>query len=503
MTRITLTQDQTKALTYMMRGKNVFITGPGGVGKSLLIESYYKRACKKFGPDKVFKTSTTGISALNIGGKTIHSWAGVGIGDKTAAKYLEKMFFKTKKRWKETEVLFLDEVSMLHPDLFDKINIIAKKIRGSSKPFGGIQLILSGDFFQLPVVKSERQCFEANTWSECVNKTVEMSQVVRQADEKFVKMLNEIRYGYCSNETSDILESRIGVNITTKDGIKPTKLYPKNYLVDKTNKSSLKKLLNKGHENHRYRAEYFVKSNRSSKKSDKLIEDFRKYSIIPDDLTLAVGTQVVFKKNIDEQVANGSRGVVSSFIKSEEGSGSLPFIPVVTLTDGSIKLVEPLEFEYSVEGEFKVIKIQIPLKLAWASSIHSSQGSTLELVEADIGDNVFTYGQSYVVLSRVKSLEGLSLISFNRDKIMANPKVLEKYGPKEEKSKKNVKDFFIKEEPIVGQRVYIDNKCALCQETYEETPDMSVITLYCGHIFHQKCSEKFNKEKCAICREQI
>jgi ATP-dependent DNA helicase PIF1 len=501
MPKITLTQDQTKAMMYMMRGKNVFITGSAGVGKSFVLESYYKRACKKFGPDKVFKTSTTGISALNIGGRTIHSWAGVGIGDKTAAKYVEKMFFKTKRRWKDTCVLFLDEVSMINAELFDKINIIAKKIRGSSKPFGGIQIILSGDFFQLLPVKSDLQCFEANTWSECVDKTVEMRQVVRQSDEKFVKMLNEIRYGYCSNDTFDILQDRIGVNIETKDGIKPTKLYPKNYLVDKTNKSSLKKLLDKGRENHRYRAEYFVKSNRSSKKSDKLIEDFRKYSNIPDDITLAVGTQVVFKKNIDEQVANGSRGIVSSFIKTEEGSGSLPFIPVVTLTDGTDKLVEPLEFEYSVEGEFKVIKLQIPLKLAWASSIHSSQGSTLELVEANVGDEIFGYGMTYVVLSRVKTLEGLSLISFNRDKIMANPKVLEKYGPKADKpkEKKNIMEQFI----TSGQRVYIDNKCSLCQETYEETPDMKVITLYCGHIFHQKCSEKYNKEKCAICREQI
>lgn len=429
--KIILTQGQSDALRYMLKGKNVFITGPAGCGKSFVIESYYRKACKKYGPDKVFKTSTTGVSALNIGGKTIHSWAGVGLGDKKVSEYLEKMFSQTKKKWNTTCVLFLDEISMMNPILFDKLNFIAKHVRNCAKPFGGIQLIVSGDFFQLLPVKSDLQCFEANSWHECIDKTIELTEVIRQSDKKFVKMLNEIRYGRCSNETCDILESRIGINLNTKDGIKPTKLYPKNYLVDKTNKDNLKKLLDKGNESHRFRAEYVIKMNKTNKKPDKLIEEFRKYSVIPDDLTLTVGTQVVFKKNIDEQVANGTRGIVSSFIKTENGSGSLPFIPVVTLTDGTTKLVEPLEFEYAVESEFKVIKLQIPLKLAWASSIHSSQGSTLELVECDAGDDVFGYGMVYVALSRAKTIEGLSLVSFNRHKIMANPTVLKMYGPKE------------------------------------------------------------------------
>jgi ATP-dependent DNA helicase PIF1 len=349
-------------------------------------------------------------------------------------------------------------------------------------------------------VKSEMQCFEAQSWNESIDYTCELRQIVRQKDQKFQKMLDELRHGYCSDETYKILESRVGVSLKNDMGIKPTKLYPKNSLVDQTNQKQLDSLIKRGAEYHTYKADYSVKLNNTSKSSLKLIEEFKNYgsSGCPDDLTLAVGTQVVFKKNIDELVANGTRAVISSFMNLENGST----VPVVSLLDGSKRMVEPLEFSYAVEKEFEVIKSQLPLKLAWACSIHSSQGSTLDLVEADIGDNIFESGQVYVVLSRVRTLEGLSLISINRHKIWANPKVLKRYGADFLEKQKERELLTVKrpKEPDYGFRVFFEKKCPLCHEDFNDTPDLLVIALNCGHMFHEKCSDKYNGDKCSLCR---
>jgi ATP-dependent exoDNAse (exonuclease V) alpha subunit len=225
------------------------------------------------------------------------------------------------------------------------------------------------------------------------------------------------------------LKSRLGVKIGNNT-VKPTRLYPKNYSVDQTNNRELNKLIKNGAENHTFNAKYQVVYNYSASKTDTLIKNFRENSPVTDELTLAIGSQVVFKQNIDEKVANGTRGTVIEFVENPDidERKNVPVLPVVKLLDNSTRIVEFLKFEYSIEYEFSITKHQIPLKLAWAASIHSSQGSTLELVEADVGDDIFEYGQAYVVLSRVKTLEGLSLKSFNKNKIVANPIVLEKYG---------------------------------------------------------------------------
>ena len=412
-----LTDEQNVALHKFIEGKNLFITGPGGVGKSTLIDTIYHHANRK--QQKIYKTSTTGISALNIGGKTIHSWAGIKLGEGTADELIKKMFFKTKEKWKNTDILIIDEVSMLSPELLDKLNLIAKKLRRSLKPFGGIQIILVGDFCQLPVVKNERFAFEADCWNEIVDEVVHMKQIIRQTDLYFQTMLNEIRYGICSDDTIKMLKSRVGIPLKLENGIEPTRLYPKNNSANRVNTNKLNSLPG---EVKIYNASYSLNHNYSSQKKKELFNVLRKNSPVEDIIKLKVGAQVMFKKNIPEwNVVNGSRGVVKGF----EGDNA-----IVSIVSGEDVTVTPIKFLYESESdgeEFCAVKLQIPLKLAWATTIHASQGTTLDYVAVDAGINVFSEGQTYVALSRVKTLEGLTLISFDPDSIEANQKVLDFY----------------------------------------------------------------------------
>jgi ATP-dependent DNA helicase PIF1 len=229
---ITFTSDQLYAIICLLSGKNVFLTGAGGVGKSKLIEIYYKIAVDKYSVEYVSKTSTTGISALNIGGRTIHSWSGIKLGDKDIPVIIKSMNPIAKESWKTVKVLFIDEISMLHPDIFDKLNAIGKILRKSDLPFGGMQLVLSGDFLQLPVVASDKQCFEAASWKSAVTITCDLKEIVRQRDISFQTVLNEVRFGILSDESLEILRSRVGVKLNNESGILPTKLYPKNKDVE-------------------------------------------------------------------------------------------------------------------------------------------------------------------------------------------------------------------------------------------------------------------------------
>lgn len=401
-----MNSEQKFAYEDMINGHNVFITGGGGVGKTYVISKFYD----DISPKKVtYLTSTTGISALNIGGQTLHSLLGIGLG-KGEVKFLERKIKKNRKTevWTTIKVLIIDEISMLDPEVFDKIDKLAKLIRKNDKPFGGIQVVLSGDFCQLPCIKSENFCFEAKSW-KTIEKVHYLKNVVRQQDEKFVKVLNSIRLGIIDKEVKEVFNSRIKP-IDEKSEILPTRIYPYNKQVDIVNFKHLSKIQKEGgHKLYRYKTDLEISDN------------YKGSCVVNEDevLELTVGVQVILTANLSVAVglANGSMGIVVGF-----DCENLPIVRFKNVT-------QVIDYkEYVVEENKQVLYtyLKMPLKLAYAISIHKSQGMTLECIETDIS-NIFEYGQAYVCLSRVKSLEGLFIKNINYYKIKCHPKAKKYY----------------------------------------------------------------------------
>jgi len=406
---------QKEAYNLILNGKNVFLTGKAGTGKSLLIELFYKeyKNLKNIGI-----TSTTGTSAILIGGSTVHSYLGIGLGKGD----VEILYMGIKnrgvilKRWIELDVLIIDEVSMLSPELFDKLENLARVIRKNDKPFGGIQLMLTGDCLQLPVVNNDKFCFEAKSWKDCVDNVIYLTENFRQDDPKFQKCLSEVRIGKLSKESFALLKTRENANLSNELGIFPTKLYSLNKNVDEENQIEVNKLFTKNTDLdfYEYNLEHDI-----LKKGFKNVEKVITSCNAPNILELCVGVQVMLLYNMDleAKLANGSRGVVVRFEHD---------MPVVKFMTGEERLIDYYTWKIEENGvEVMYIK-QIPLKIAYAVTIHRSQGLTLDCVEIDM-DGIFEDGQAYVALSRVKSLEGLSVKNLKIASIFANEKALKFY----------------------------------------------------------------------------
>lgn len=412
-------EEQRKAYDLMVKGENLFLTGSGGRGKSACVNLFYKKYRYR---RNIGLTSTTGISAVLIGGSTIHSFLGIGLATASAEKlYQEIMFSRPKKiqnRWKNLDTLIIDEVSMLTPELFDKLEFIARSIRGNKKPFGGIQLILTGDFLQLPCIGSPKLCFEAEKWDECIgHNVIYLQKSFRQSDPVFQECLAEVRIGKLSQSTIDLLESRVDVKLTNDLGIEPTKIYALNRDVTRENEDRLNQLfkLNPELEFYQYEREFTV-SDKNIRNAEERIE---KNCVAPKLLEICVGAQVMLIYNLDQELklVNGSRGVVIGF----EGG-----FPKVRFMSGLEVIIPHVIWNVEENGE-KIISItQIPLKVAYAVTCHRIQGSTLDLAEIDMA-NIFEDGMAYVALSRVKDLKGLCIRNFRPDKITANSKVVEFY----------------------------------------------------------------------------
>jgi ATP-dependent DNA helicase PIF1 len=422
-----LTDCQKKAFEELKSGENVFLTSAAGCGKTFLIEEYYKYAVGLYGAKKVHKTALTGIAAINIGGRTIHSFLGLGIGLKTAKQMYQDMSFYNISRIKNIKVLIIDEVSMLSSDLFDKIIDLLGLIR--AKVADKLQLILCGDLLQLPAVASNKEgyCFESPKWSKVIKRTAILQQIVRQVDPVFQKILNEARYGECSKESADILAKYMYNDETRVGDILSTKIYPTNDKVYRVNNWSFRQLEELGNIKKTYLATYTVLLNTTSTPNQYYIDDLRKMSVIPDEIELIVGAQVMFKKNMYDSIdingnkviiVNGSRGVITEF-RNE--------YPLVKLLNGQIFHCVLETFNLTDEKTYNIRRMQIPLKLAWAITIHASQGCSIDKVELDIGLDVFEVGMAYVALSRVRDLSGLTLINFDPSAFKADPKVIEFY----------------------------------------------------------------------------
>ena len=403
----------------MCNNKNIFITGGAGVGKSYVIQEFVKYI-KSNNNKNIGVTSTTGISSILIGGNTLHSFLGIGLGTSSHDSLFTKIKGKNKlwKRWRTLDILIIDEVSMLSPKLFDKLNGLAKRIRRNEKPFGGIQLILSGDFCQLPPVSNDDMfLFESISWKECIDEIIYLKEVIRQTDLDFINCLNEIRLGQISSSSEKLLKDRLNKDIKNEYGISPTRLYP---LHDNVNSINSKELENIATEIYEYEMTYelYYPEEVDISSLDKLL----KSCPAQVHLELCINCQVILIFNLapDLGLVNGSRGIIIDFVDD---------MPVVKFLNGVRMIISYQNWDIdSPDGDKILLSIkQIPLKLGYATTIHSSQGSTLDCAVINL-NNIFGYGMAYVALSRVKNLDGLTIDGINFSKIKAHPKCVEFYN---------------------------------------------------------------------------
>ncbi len=414
-TKLKFTKKQQIALSLLEEGKNIFLTGPGGVGKTAVLKAFRLNS-----QIPVIATSMTGTSALLLQGTTLHSYLGIGLGKGSVSKLVDKILTQKwlTNRWQKIECLVIDEISMMHPDLFDKLEEVARIVRVNNNPFGGIQLVLSGDFLQLPCIGTMNFCFEAKTWQKCVTNVVYLDEIIRQCDIGFQNCLNQIRLGNVSSSVRSLLNSRVRAKLNNDYGIIPTKLYATNQNVRRENTKELDKLALLGHEFFEYQMD--IEGDTSIKK-EYLVRKLLKYCPVSQYLELCVGAQVMLVKNIDlaSGLANGSRGIIMRFT----GEG----LPIVKFLNGQEQTIGFEMWELDDRDKKKVLKVyQIPLRVAYAISIHKSQGCSLDYTEIDLS-NIFEYGQAYVALSRVKSISGLSIRGIDYSCIQADPVAVKYY----------------------------------------------------------------------------
>ncbi|CUM64468.1 uncharacterized protein PRCAT00002072001 [Priceomyces carsonii] len=493
---IILSKEQENILQLVLKGVSLFYTGSAGTGKSILLRTIIKTLRDRNKPGQIAVTASTGLAACNIGGTTLHGFAGVGLGVGSASMLLKRVKRNKKalQRWNEVKVLIIDEVSMIDGLFLDKINELCKSIRKNNKPFGGIQLVVCGDFYQLPPVVRKTApdgtellnpeeptfSFESSAWKEAIKCTIVLKEVFRQkGDQKFIDMLNEMRDGNVSDQTS--LEFRkLSRELDCSEGIVPAELFATRKEVDRSNNTKLSKIEGDAQVYKAVDAGTLENPQRQN-----LLNNF----LAPQNLYLKKHAQVMCIKNFDDNLVNGSLGQVIDFMDrntymkaylkqevdnsgssekvNEDGkesdfifdfkdrkeatdeeklnnkrkkalvrdlesdsSGKLYPLVKFLLPDGintRTILVEPEQ--WTVEDEHQKIllsRVQLPIILAWSLSIHKSQGQTLPKVKVDLR-NVFENGQSYVALSRAVSRSGLQVLNFDKYKVRAHAKVIKFY----------------------------------------------------------------------------
>lgn len=419
------TDEQLQIIETIKTGRNVFVTGPGGTGKSTIIQHLIDNV---YADPISFKTigvtAMTGAAAVLINGQTLHSFLGIGLGKDSVDDLVTKIMArpKTKKIWDDTDIIIVDEISMLSSELLTKLNNVAKEVKTNNKPFGGIQLIFAGDFLQLPCIKGDF-CFECEDWDECAFATFHLTQILRQHDVRFQECLNNARFGKITQEDLEYCQNKNNVNNVLNvlsDVIKPTKILCHNADVNEINKRKLEKLPTK--EIKEYNADIEYNSNFYNPFKHKfLFQDITKICNAQPVLSLALGAQVMLLINIDTKIGlvNGSRGVIVDFTNEE--------LPVVLFKNGCKLIIDYHKYEVK-EGKYLVGTIfQIPLKLAYAITVHKSQGMTLDSAIIDL-NGVFEYGQAYVALSRVKNIESLFLLNAVVSSFKAHPKAINFYN---------------------------------------------------------------------------
>lgn len=431
-----LNYEQRRAVEVVLQGSNLFLTGSGGTGKSFTLATIVAALVQK--GVALIVTATTGISAVTINGVTTHSFTGFGIGNETKEE-LKRLATSKRLRdiWCSVDTLIIDEISMLKPDYLEKMALVAQVARQSTEVFGGIQLVLVGDFFQLPPVYKKIRgkpatdggrefCFESPVWRDLRLEVVELKQVFRQSDATFVQCLQRIRWGTPTADDMRLLTSRLHADVT-HDGIRPTFLHSRVDDVNRLNQDCLDKLTTPARKYHAvdgfiYPKETAVEELPPRNRVNRLVADLRRNMPAEEDLTLKVGAQVILltKLNMEHHLVNGSRGVVVRFTESE------PVYPVVRFAKVEATIRAHM-WKHTFRAGIYAYVAQVPLKLAYAYTIHKSQSQSMDCVQLQLDDTVFEEGQAYVALSRVTSLKGLTLSAFNPSCIRAHPKVVTFY----------------------------------------------------------------------------
>lgn len=387
-----------------MSGENVLLTGPAGSGKTYVLNQFINQA-RALGKH-VAVTATTGLAATHLNGSTIHSWSGIGILDQLPRYFYDDMKKGRVETIQKTDVLIIDEISMLHDYRLDMIDQILRRVREHEAPFGGLQIVLCGDFFQLPPV--ERGTAEANfitssaAWRDLDPVVCYLTEQHRQNDDKYLEILEALRSGNVRRHHAEALLARQGQDLG-----EATELHTTNVDVDNINAKFLSQL--KGAE-HRYQM--------ATTGAKNYVESLKKSCLAREELILKKGALVMCIKNSpDKKYANGSLGIVTGFDKDTD-------YPVVELKNGRRLTIEPDSWELRDGDKKRAGLSQIPLRLAWAITIHKSQGMTLDAARVNLA-RAFTFGMGYVALSRVRSLDTLVLDGINQMALRVSPMALE------------------------------------------------------------------------------
>ena len=391
--------EQDLALNILKTGANVFLSGSAGTGKSYTLNQYIGHLKKN--RVRYAITASTGIAASLLKGTTIHSWSGIGVREELSQNDLEKIK-KKKIAISDTAVLFIDEISMLHAKQFEMLNQVLKYCRDSNEAFGGIQIVVCGDFFQLPPVEkgnssgSKKFCFMSDAWVEADFSICYLTKQYRQNGDALTTILNQIRDNSVTEESLDILRS---TKDNLLDGGDITKLYTHNEDVDRINSNHLEKIKTKAYS---HKVEFNGPIT--------LCEMIMRQSRIQEVFEYKVGALVMFTKNNEEMgYCNGSTGIITGTYEHDEYG----LVPVVKLSTGGQIIVEPESWAILNDaGEEIASVVQIPLRLAWSITVHKSQGMTLDRAEIDLS-GTFESGQGYVALSRLRSLDGMRVLGLN------------------------------------------------------------------------------------------
>jgi ATP-dependent DNA helicase PIF1 len=408
--------------------ENIFITGPGGTGKTYSIKRIYEHA--KIHNKRICVTALTGVASLllDCNATTIHSWAGIGISNRTDIQIINKInrskFYR--HNWETTDILVIDEISMMSCKLFELLNKIGQVIRNNRKPFGGIQIIFSGDFFQLPPVKETIFCFESSYFKSSFNIIINLTKIYRQSDPIYKKLLLNMRKGLITNKSIELLNSKIIKKDDNSLDDNITRLVPTKAKAKDINENFLEKIKSKKYiykRNYKETNENLTNSEKlkiglMTEKEKEIEYNFIKDSTLTEEqLILKKGSYVMCIANLDlaSGIANGSTGIVLDFTKEK--------YPIVKF-DKQDKEIVIGKKEWKSDNIPGISLFQIPLILAWGITIHKAQGLTLEKAIVDVGKDLFEAGQMYVALSRLISLEGLYLQNFSLENLKINQKVL-------------------------------------------------------------------------------